>query len=54
MNEPVYLGDGVFAQWEADQIKLTTDDGVYVTNVIYLEPQVFQALVRFVWSGVKL
>jgi hypothetical protein len=48
MNEPQYLGDGVYAQWEGDMVKLTTEDGVSTTNTIYLEPQVYEALVRFV------
>ena len=51
MTESVYLGDGVFAQWEGDMIKLTTEDGVRTTNTIFLEPEVFAALIDFVRSS---
>jgi len=44
--EKQYLGDAVYAEWEADVITLTA--GV---TAIYLEPEVFQALERFVRSG---
>lgn len=46
MDEPTYLGDGVFAEWEADVIIFTAG-----ANAIYLEPEVFQALERFVQRG---
>lgn len=45
----VYLGDGVYAS--ADDfggIWLTTEDGISVTNQIYLEPFVYRALNEFV------
>jgi hypothetical protein len=41
MNEPQYVGDGVYAQWECDLVKFTA--GV---NVIFLEPEVFATLER--------
>lgn len=43
-----YIGDGVYAA--ADEfggIWLTTEDGISVTNRIYLEPQVYAALERY-------
>ena len=46
-----YLGDGVYAERSGDVVVLTTDDGVGVTNVIYLEPAVFTALLRFAASS---
>ena len=43
-----YLGDGVYAQTDSRMgIVLTTEDGISVINTIYLEPAVFQALLRF-------
>ena len=51
MNDPECLGDGVFGQCEGDMVKLTTEDGVRMTNVIFLEPAVFVALERFVKTG---
>ena len=43
-----YLGDGVYADVERGMLKLTTEDGVSVTNTIYLEPAVLGALYRYV------
>ncbi len=48
MDRKVYLGDGVYA--EADEygaIILTTENGLSVTNTIYMEPSVLEALERF-------
>lgn len=52
MIEPRYLGDGVYAEVESGMIKLTTRDGARVTNTIYLEPDVFDALDTFVDDAV--
>jgi hypothetical protein len=41
-----YLGDGVFASFDGYQIKLRTGDGN--NQVIYLEQQVYEALIDFV------
>jgi hypothetical protein len=43
-----YLGDGVYADIENNMVKLTTEDGISVGNVIYLESEVYDALVNFV------
>jgi len=53
MNErgrKVYLGDAVYAQQADDGIWLTTEDGIHVTNRIFLEPAVLADLIRF-WKG---
>ena len=43
-----YLGDSVYAEYDENgQIILTTENGLGVTNKIYLEPEVLQALVRY-------
>lgn len=43
-----YLGDGVYAEWDDySNLLLTTENGISVDNQIYLEPQVFAALERF-------
>ena len=42
-----YLGDAVYADVESGMIKLMTWDGLTVQDQIYLEPAVFEALVRF-------
>ena len=43
-----YLGDGVYADIEDEMIVLTTENGLSVTNTIYLEPTVWLALKEFV------
>jgi endo-beta-N-acetylglucosaminidase D len=43
-----YLGDGVYVEMEGGMIKLTTENGICVTNTIYLEPDVYMALVDYV------
>lgn len=42
-----YLGDGVYAEFEDGMIKVTTEDGISVTNTVYLERSVYDALIRF-------
>ena len=43
-----YLGDGVYVDVERDMLKLTTEDGIEKTNTVYLEPEVWAALERYV------
>lgn len=40
----VYIGDAVYLARRGDDLVLTTEDGVAVTNRIVLEPAVFEAL----------
>lgn len=42
-----YLGDAVYASFDGYQIWLYTTNGIYVTNKIALEPEVWGALMRF-------
>lgn len=43
-----YLGDGVYVRFDGWGLWLTTENGVRVTNEIFLEPEVFAALERYV------
>lgn len=43
-----YLGDGVYVDVNALGLVLTTEDGLKTTNTIVLEPEVFEALRRYV------
>jgi hypothetical protein len=44
-----YLGDAVYVSYEAgDQLVLTTENGIAVTNRIVLEPEVWESLIEFV------
>ncbi len=48
MKMKQYLGDGVYAAWDGFAIVLTTEDGISAQNTIYLEPQVVEALQRYI------
>ena len=52
MSKPrakLYLGDGVYAEMSADgYLALTTENGVSVTNTIYLEPEVIESLYDYI------
>lgn len=48
-----YLGDGVYVCIEAGMIKLTTEDGIQVTNIIYLEDFVYNALVKWFEQNIR-
>lgn len=43
-----YLGDSVYAEIENGRVKLTTENGVGPSNTIFLEPEVLDALNRYV------
>lgn len=42
-----YLGDSVYVEEERGMLKLTTDNGMGPSNTIYLEPDVYSALVEY-------
>jgi hypothetical protein len=48
--QKTYLGDGVYAEADDDglSVTLTTENGIAVTNTIYLEAEVLDALDKFV------
>ena len=46
-NHKDYLGDAVYADFDGFGIVLTTEDGISATNTIYIEPEVFAALLRY-------
>ena len=43
-----YLGDGIYLDYDGFTIWLTTEDGINVTNIIALKPQVYQAMIEAV------
>ena len=47
MSEKTYLGDGLYASFDGLGIELTTENGIETTNTVYLEPEVYGALVMF-------
>jgi hypothetical protein len=44
----MYVGDGVYVEYDGFSLILTTEDGVSTTNRIVLEPEVYNSLVNFV------
>lgn len=48
MNEKEYLGDSVYAEFDGFGIILTTNNGTGPSNTICMEPEVIEALNRFV------
>ena len=46
-NYRKYLGDGAYVEFDGYHIVLTTNNGIAVTNEICLEPEVFQALIKY-------
>jgi hypothetical protein len=43
-----YLGDAVYVEWVGSMLKLTTSNGLFDTNTIYLEPEVLAAFEDYV------
>ena len=48
MSEKTYLGDSVYVEVEDGRLVLTTENGSGPSNTIYLELEVYDALVRYV------
>lgn len=42
-----YLGDAVYVAIENGMIRLTTEDGISINNVIYMEPSVIKTFLRY-------
>lgn len=47
-GEKRYLGDGVYVDHDGYQLRLTTEGSLDGENVVFLEPSVYEALVRYV------
>ncbi len=43
-----YLGDSVYVEFDGYGFEVTTNNGMGPSNTIYMEPQVIEALNRFV------
>ena len=43
-----YLGDSVYVEFDGYMVVLTTENGAWTSNIIYLEPEVVQALTAFI------
>jgi len=47
-DNKTYLGDGVYADCDGYHIILTTEDGIRVTNTIFLDPHVARLLTSYI------
>lgn len=45
MKEPIYLGDGLYAEDQGHQIRLYATNGMYSTNEVFLDGQMLSTLV---------
>ena len=52
MPDKAYLGDGVYVERNpaSGDLALTTENGIETTNTIYLEPEVWGALISYLWK----
>ena len=49
--DKVYLGDGAYAQFDGYGVSVTAENGIEATDTVYLEPEVYDALVKY-WNDV--
>ena len=43
-----YLGDSVYVSFDGYMLTLTTNNGLHDSNTIHLEPEVYEALTKYV------
>jgi hypothetical protein len=48
--DKTYLGDGAYASFDGHGIELSTERGPGNVHHVYLEPEVFEALLRYAAS----
>ena len=48
MKTESYLGDGCYVSFDGYQIALKANSSEYPTDIVYIEPQVWENLVKFV------
>lgn len=47
MTNKIYIGDGVYCEFQGYDFRLTTEDGISAQNEIFLEPSHIEALYKF-------
>lgn len=48
IGDRCYLGDGVYAAWDGQNLILTAENGICATDTIYIDGQVWSALVDYI------
>lgn len=49
-QDKTYIGDGVYVEFDGYQLIVTTENGISVTNLIVIEPQIWSSLQHYVKS----
>ena len=52
-SNKIYLGDAVYAEFDGYGVIMTTENGFYTENTIYLEPNVLNNLNKFYMSQIQ-
>jgi len=45
--DKTYLGDGAYCSFDGYSLVVTTENGIEIQNEVHMEPQVFEALLRY-------
>jgi hypothetical protein len=54
-TKKVYLGDGLYADFDGYHFVLTTENGITTSNTIYLEPEILNNFLKYVeWKISKI
>ena len=48
LNEKIYLGDGLYANFDGYQIALSAENGIYAHDTVYLDPFVLEKFLTYV------
>lgn len=46
--DKIYIGDGLYADWDGEHVVLTTENGIATTNTIYLTDETWASLVDYI------
>lgn len=46
--EPVYLGDGLYMDYDGYQVRLYASNGIETTNEVFLEPTVIINFLKYI------
>lgn len=48
INEKIYLGDGLYANFDGYQIVLSAENGIYAHDTVYLDPFVLAKFLKYI------
>ena len=53
-DQPVYLGDGLYASWDGYQVRLMANDQLLPTDVVYVNDEVALELIAYLKKCFKM